>query len=466
MSAPQPTYEELLDLVQQQQRQIAALQAEVARLTVALEEAGRAGKRQAAPFRKGPPQPNPRTPGRKSGDAHGTHGHRPPPPPEQIQETHEAVLPAACPRCGGGLVETTVVEQFQAEIPRRPILRRFRVHVGHCTRCGRRAQGRHPLQTSDALGAAASQLGPDAQAAAALLNKQAGLSHGKVAACFRTLFGIALTRSASAQIAVRAAARLGPAHQEIRADLPASAQVAADETGWRVGGHPAWLHAWVGDRATGYAIDPSRSAGALEQALGRDWDGVLVHDGWASYDRFGEAIHQRCLAHVLRRAQELLAVAARGAVRFPRQVIALFTTAIQLKNRHHAGAVPAEAVWAARDAYDDRLLDLVTRPRRLPAYQTLAAHLGRYAESWFSFLTEPSVPATNWPAEQAIRPAVVNRKVWGGNRTAAGAAAQGVLMSVIETCRRQTRSALDFISATLRAWGNRRLLRPVLLSPR
>jgi transposase len=234
--------------------------------------------------------------------------------------------------------------------------------------------------------------------------------------------------------------------------------------GW--GGHPAWLHAWVGGRATCYAIDPSRSAAALEQVLGRDWGGVLVHDGWASYDRFEEAIHQRCVAHVLRRARELLAAAARGAVRFPRQVIALFTEAIHLKNQCHAGAVASETVWAARDAFDERLLDLAARRRRVPAYQTLAGHLWRYAESWFSFLTEPSIPATNWPAEQAIRPAVVNRKVWGGNRTAAGAVAQGVLMSVIETCHRQTRSALDFISETLRAFGNRHLPRPVLLLPR
>jgi transposase len=239
-----------------------------------------------------------------------------------------------------------------------------------------------------------------------------------------------------------------------------------DETGWRIGGHPAWLHAWVGDRATGYAIDPKRSADALERVIGRDWEGVLVHDGWASYDRFAEAVHQQCVAHVLVRARELLAVAARGAVRFPRQVLGLFTEALGLRNGYRTGAVPAAALWAARDAFDDRLLDLAARPRAVPAYRRLAGHLGRHAECWFSFLTEPSVPATNWEAEQAIRPAVVNRKVWGGNRTAAGAAAQGVLMSVLETCRRQARSAVDFVSETLRAFGNRDLPQPVLLPTR
>ncbi|MEX1129041.1 MAG: hypothetical protein WD227_16280 [Vicinamibacterales bacterium] len=40
-------------------------------------------------------------------------------------------------------------------------------------------QGRHPLQTSEALGAAAVQLGPHAVALAARINKQFGVSFGK-----------------------------------------------------------------------------------------------------------------------------------------------------------------------------------------------------------------------------------------------------------------------------------------------
>jgi transposase len=461
-----PPDDELWRENQQLRRRVADLEARLQDLTRRLEEALRAGKRQAAPFRKGPPKANPKTPGRKAGADHGRHGHRPPPPADQIHETHEAVLPDACPHCGGGVAESAVVEQYQTEIPRRAVLRRFRVHVGHCQRCGKRVQGRHPLQTSDALGAAASQVGPDAQAAAALLNKQAGLSHAKVAAVFRTLFGLDLTRGASAQIGQRSAVRLAPAHQVALRAIRDSGQLKVDETGWRIGGRPAWLHAWVGDRATCYAIDPHRSAAVLERVIGPDWEGVLVHDGFASYGRFAEAVHQQCVAHVLVRARELLVGAARGAVRFPRQVLGLFAEALDLRSRYRTGAVPVEALWAAREDFDERLLNLAARPRAVPAHRRLANHLWRHAESWFSFLTDPSVPATNWPAEQAIRPAVVNRKVWGGNRTAAGAWTQGILMTVIETCRRQTRSALDFVSQTLRAVGNHDLSRPALLPTR
>jgi transposase len=403
-------------------KRIAALEARVAELTRRLDEATRAGKRQAAPFRKGPPKPNPKTPGRKSGDAHGTHGHRPI-PPGPVAERHHAPLPDACPHCRGALIETGTADQFQTEIPRQPLIRQFTVHIGQCGGCGRRAQGRHPLQTSDALGAAASQIGPDAQAAAALLHTQAGLSHGQVAAVFDAVFGITLSRGASARINGRAGARLEPEYRRILASVRASKQLAADETGWRVGGHNAWLHVWVGERATGYAIDSQRSADALERVIGRDWSGVLSHDGYGTYDRFAHALHQSCLAHVLRRARELLADATRGAVAFSRQLIALFTDAIHRRNQLGTRVESDDERERQRSGFDDRLLALV-RPRRVvPAYTTLGKHLRRHLEQWFTFVFDPSVEPTNWKAEQAIRPAVVNHKVWGGNRTWVGAAA-------------------------------------------
>jgi transposase len=298
------------------------LQRELEEAHADLDQARRQSKRQAAPFSQGPPKPLPKTPGRRSGTAHGRHGHRLPPSPATVDEVLEATLPQACPKCGGPVRETEVAPQYQTEIPRRPLIRQFHVHVGCCRDCGQRVQGRHPLQTSDALGAAASQIGPDAQAAVVLLNKTFGLSHIKVSAVFDALFGIDLTRGASVQIVLRAANRSGPADQEVRQAIRSSPCLTPDETGWRVAGRPAWLHAWVTERATGYAIDPHRKADVRERLIGRDWSGTMVHDGFASYDRFAAATHQQCLGHVLRRVRELGAKATRGAVHDPRKQIA------------------------------------------------------------------------------------------------------------------------------------------------
>jgi transposase len=431
-----------------------------------LEQAKRQSKRQAAPFSKGPPKPQPKKPGRKSGSAHGRHGHRLPPAPDTIDVVLAAPLPDSCPHCGDALQHTTVHQQYQTEIPRRPIIRQFNVHVGSCRGCGQRVQGRHPLQTSDALGAAAAQIGPDAQAAVVTLNKTFGLSHIKVSKVFKVLFGIKLTRGASTQIVLRAADRLEPADAEICQEIKASTRLTPDETGWRVAGKPAWLHAWVSERAVCYAIEPRRKADALEDIIGIDWAGTMTHDGFSSYDRFTKAKHQQCLGHVLRRTRELEVKATRGAVHYPRRLIALLTEAIHLRNRHLKGEVSAGELKEARKQYDHRLEELARPAREVPAYETLSEHLWKHLKEWFTFLDDPEVEPTNWEGEQAIRPAVVNRKVWGGNRTWRGAHAQEVLMSTLQTCDRTGRTGLEFVSETLRAFGNPLLPRPILLPPR
>jgi hypothetical protein len=47
--------------------------------------------------------------------------------------------------------------------------------------------------------------------------------------------------------------------------------------------------------------------------------------------------------------------------------------------------------------------------------------------------------------KQAIRPMVVTRKVWGGNRTSRGAHTQSILVSILQTCRQQLRSASSIL---------------------
>jgi transposase len=458
--------QELRALVERLRRENEQLRQENERLLASLDLAQRQAKRQAAPFSKGPPKPRPKRPGRKAGKAHGRHGHRLPPSPAVVDEVLEAPLPQACPHCGGRVRQAGVATQYQTEIPRRPLIRQFNVHVGICSTCDRRLQGRHPLQTSNALGAAASQIGPDAQAAVVLLNKTFGLSHIKIAAVFQALFGITLTRGAGAQIVLRAGTRLQPAHEEVRQEIKAAACLTPDETGWRVAGQSAWLHAWVAPRATCYAIDRHRKADVLERLIGRGWSGRMVHDGFASYDRFEAATHQQCLGHILRRLRDLEAKAKRGAVHYPRKLIALFTEAIHLRNRYLKGEVTAEQLARARKTFDGRLRGLAWPAREVPAYETLSEHLWRHLDEWFTFLSHPEIEPTNWEGEQAIRPAVVNRKVWGGNRTWTGARAQETLMSVLETCRRAGLSGLEFVSQTLRAFANPLLPRPILLTPR
>jgi len=81
----------------------------------------------------------------------------------------------------------------------------------------------------------------------------------------------------------------------------------------------------------------------------------------------------------------------------------------------------------------------------------LVKHLRCERDALFTFLKNPSVPASNWWGEQAIRPAVVTRKIWGGNRTANGAATQQTIASVLRTCQQQGADPFAIIEELLRS---------------
>ncbi len=358
-------------------------------------------------------------------------------------------LPDACPDWGGPIEQTHIDQQYQVEIPRQPIHRQFNIHVGCCQQCHRRVQGRHPLQTSDALGAAASQLGPDAQATVIELNKHAGLSHGKVSRVLESLFGISLTPGGSVHTVLRAARRCEPVYDTICQSVARSAWIVPDETGWHVGGWGAWLHALVSAEATAYVIDPTRSGAVAERIIGADYAGLMIHDGWSPDDNFAQARHQQCLGHLLRRCHAMLQNATGGAVRFPRRIKELLLAALDLRDRHAAGQVSADGLAVARGRLDNELADAIFPLKRNAANERLAQHLWNHREQLLTFLRVPGLDATNWRAELAIRFGVILRKVWGGSRAWAGARAQSVLMSVWRTCWQQGRSALGFLSHLL-----------------
>jgi transposase len=411
------------------QREAERLRQKVDHLKRQLEAARRAGYRQAAPFAK-PLKKDPKRPGRKPGAGYGPKARRR--VPRQIDETHEAPLPVQCPACTGPLVETGVAHQYQEELPvARVIVRQFNVHVGRCLECRRRVQGRHPLQTSDALGAAAAQLGAHVMALVVVLNKQLGLSFGKIVTLLQQLYGLTVTRSGLVHAVHRAARQAQPTYEALCAQVRGSPMVSPDETGWKVAGVLQWLWAFATPTTTVYRIQPGRGFEEAAAVLGADFAGVLVRDGWAPYRQFTAAAHQTCLAHLLRRCR--LVTADHPHTPFGADVQAILQQALAVRDRFCAGTISARGLAVARGHLITRLDARLAQPSGVLDVQRFARHLSREFTAIWSFLFDPSIDATNWRAEQALRPAVVTRKVCGGNRSWAGADSQQILASVIRT---------------------------------
>lgn len=431
------------------------------RLKDQLDAARRAGFRQAAPFAKAHRQGTGRPPGRRAGAAYGRRGQRP--RPRHIDERHAARLPATCPGCGGGVTPTHVATQYQEDVPvTRPIVRVFDVHIGVCGACGRRVQGRHPLQTSDALGAAATHLGPHVVALVVAWHTGLGLPLGKVARILRTQFGLSVTRGGLVQVCARVADRATPTYAHLCAEVRGSPVVTPDETGWKVGRVLHWLWTAATPRTTVFRIAAGRGFDDAVALLGADFAGVLVRDGWAPYRRFTQATHQTCVAHVLRRCRQLRLDYPRS--RLPRQIHAALTRALTLRDRVTAGTISSHGLAVARGRLLQQVLDVLTTTRStVPDVQRFAAHLTTEAAALLTFLGDPAIDATNWRAEHAIRPAVVTRKVCGGNRTVRGAQTQQVLASVLRTADQRGLDPAHVLTPLLRT--RQPIVSPALHAP-
>ena len=176
----------------------------------------------------------------------------------------------------------------------------------------------------------------------------------------------------------------------------------------------------------------------------------MTHDGFSSYERFEDVAHQQCVDHALRRARGLVEKQIGAAKIFPQQVIDLLTEALRLRDRFDLVNAGDDRRGRAYEDLVQRLRELTGRSRLNEANARFAKHMYNHAASWFLFLVDPTIPATNHRAENALKTPIVNRKVWGGNRTDAGGDAQAVTSSVLQTCHNRAIDVFTFISNAFR----------------
>ena len=159
-------------------------------------------QRMIGQLRKSDPKP----PGRKLGQGYfrfrgeqaGVAGGEPIPVPVGI----------GCPNCGGALGEAEQEIVSTTDIPLTGCgeVRRHRVEIRKCARCGKSVRGQHPDIAPGQQGATAHRVGARARSAAQLLHYGHGVPVRKVPAILEELTGIRLTQGVITQDAMKQAA--------------------------------------------------------------------------------------------------------------------------------------------------------------------------------------------------------------------------------------------------------------------
>jgi transposase len=450
---------ELIEIILQQQALLERQAQRLAELERQVEQLQRAGKRQATPFSRQHAKADPKAPGRKSGQGHFTH--RTPPHPEEVAHTKEQALDG-CPHCGSGLSDLKAHEHFEVDIPPvQPLITRYVTHSGYCLACRQRVRSRHPEQLSQATGAAGVVLGPRSKALAADLKHRLGLSYGKIQELFEVSFGLPSSRGGLWQADVRLAQQARPVYDQLMELLRHSAQVHADETGWRIGTLSAWLWVFTNRQLTVYTIargaGHARSHEVIVEMLGEAFAGTLISDCFTAYDhsQLEGWLKQKCVGHLLKDLSHMESGKSGRAVCFARAVSAVLRAALALRDEKAKGRVEATEFKTQAQHLEAQLDGLIDERRRLSDADNVrfAKRLRKHRAHLLRFLYEDGVDATNNQAERMLRPAVIVRKTGGCNRTPEGAAAHSILASVLVTCRQQKLCLLDFLVKLQRTVG-------------
>jgi transposase len=426
------------------ERRVVELTAENRALQDQLDESRRQGARQAAPFRRRDSRKVPESRKKRPGRPEGHPGaHRA--VPAQVDEHIEVPLPA-CPRCGGAVEALEPIEQFIEEIPPiRPRVTHLITYRGRCPDCGE-IHSTHPLKTSCATGAAATQLGPRAAALAVALNKQHGLTMRTTCRVLDQLAGLHLSPGGLAQLVQRVAHKAEAAYAALVEDVRAAAAVFVDETSWYVGAPGPWLWVFTTTTETVYRVESSRGRDVVIDTLGEGFGGVLVSDCLAAYEKVPYRTH-KCIGHHLKaiaEARERPGTADAGYLDewrlFLRAVIGYY------RAREH---MDAEGFAERRRGLEGWLGRLVATPRTGPGDVAIQNRIGKRLGSILTCLYEPAAEPTNNRAERELRPAVIARKLSCGNRTEAGKRSFEVLRSVATSCGKRGHDAVSFIAGLL-----------------
>ena len=149
---------------------------------------------------------------------------------------------------------------------------------------------------------------------------------------------------------------------------------------------------------------------------------------------------------MIRRATELLEKGRGSAARFPNRVKKFLRDALALRDRRDAGKISEHGLVVARGHLEERLDELLARKYSHKDNRRFRKHLAKHHREILTFLYHRDIEAINWPAEQAMRPAVGNRKLFAGNRTWSAAAARERLGSIFATCGKNAIESLATLS--------------------
>ena len=375
------------------------------------------------------PHAKPRRPkangGRKAGGQPGHAKHTRPLLPSEQGTAVLPLKPSACRRCGRALAgdDPAPLRHQVWELPAiKPQVTEYRRHRLACPRCGDTTCAPLPA------GVPAGQSGPRLVAFAGLLMAYFRQSKRRTALFLEALLNQPCCPALPLKMQAQVTAALRPAYDDLAAALPAEPQRGIDESPTKEAGAKAWRWTFVAGRFTGVVVCDRAK---MYWAVGRlQWC-------WAHRRRDFQALADSEDRVVKRLGQDLL-----------RPTRELFRQWSRCRDGTLSRAELRRGLAPVRQQVEGLLLRGLFSGH--PRLEGMCRELYDHRAGLWTFL-DHDVEPTNNASERALRHAVIWRKRSFGTQSAGGGRFVETLLTVIETCRQQSRDVFAYVTTAVEA---------------
>jgi transposase len=240
-----------------------------------------------------------------------------------------------------------------------------------------------------------------------------------------------------------------PAYDELVRQLPQQAVLSIDESPTKEGKIKSWIWTFVAATFTLFATRTSRAADILTDWLGEAYTGIIHCDRARMYWSFGRL--QWCWAHLKRDFQGLIDSRCHTARRLGRDLMRPTKELFALWQKVRDGTLSRPEFVEQMKPIRAEVESLLLRGYFNARVSGFCKGLWEHRQNLWTFVEVEGVEPTNNAAEQALRQAVIWRKLSFGTQSAEGSRFVERLLTVVETCRRQKRNVLSWMVEAVEA---------------
>lgn len=265
----------------------------------------------------------------------------------------------------------------------------------------------------------------------------------------REVLKIEVSRSHLCNAIARVNQTLAKPYEELQNHVPTQPVLNIDESGWKDRGIKYWIWIFAAGSFSFFVIAKSRSSKVLQTVLGQTYSGTIVSDFFSAYVKYANLLQQFCLAHLIRDVKFLADLPNPADQAFGKALLSQFKRLFHFW--HLRETIPKDRFDRLMRKIQNRIFALAERENLPKVSHRLAKRLRKHDCALFRFLFNPAVPPTNNAAEQAVRHSVLNQRLTQGSRSAWGRQWNERIFTVLGTCRKQGRSAWQFLQQAVTA---------------